>query len=304
MFGACMLVHAGDRSRPEWVREGQELLSLVGPGMTVVDAGAGFGYCTLLCAQAVGPTGRAVAIEPEPDNFDLLRRNLGRPGVDNVDALQLALGAQAATASLWVSGTHRGRHSLHRSNVLNGVGSRRVTVTTLDTVLDRHLPGLRVDLLKIDVEGEEMALVQGAARALAGAVSRVWFDLRGGPGHRVRAGRVLQTSKGSISTATRLLVLSGLVERRSQPGQRRDYFRIRPEAWVELVKLRLNQVTSNRQLTQRGLTLLDPCPGCGNAGKNASRPQTPRQVWTHPSQGTVPPTNARGGPQWPSRATT
>lgn len=67
---------------------------------------------------------------------------------------------------------------------------------------------------------------------------------------------VLHASKGSISSATRLLLPSGLVERRSLPGERRDYFRIRPEAWAELVRVRLAQVISFRELTQRGLDLL------------------------------------------------
>lgn len=73
---------------------------------------------------------------------------------------------------------------------------------------------------------------------------------------------VLQASKGSISSSTRLLVPSGLVERMSRPGERRDYFRLRNEAWAELVRARLAQVTSFRELTERGLTLLaDDEPG-------------------------------------------
>lgn len=67
---------------------------------------------------------------------------------------------------------------------------------------------------------------------------------------------VLQASKGSISTMTRLLVQLSLIERISLPGQRRDYFRIKPNAWAELSKQRLAQITAFRQLAEQGLKLL------------------------------------------------
>lgn len=68
---------------------------------------------------------------------------------------------------------------------------------------------------------------------------------------------VLQASKGSISTMTRLLMQIGLIERISLPGQRRDYFRIKLNAWSEMTKRRLEQITAFRQLAERGLTLLE-----------------------------------------------
>lgn len=71
---------------------------------------------------------------------------------------------------------------------------------------------------------------------------------------------VLQASKGSISTMTRLLVQIGLIERISLPGQRRDYFRIKLNAWSELTNQRLAQITAFRQLAERGLQLLQEEP--------------------------------------------
>lgn len=68
---------------------------------------------------------------------------------------------------------------------------------------------------------------------------------------------VLQASKGSISTMTRLLVQLSLIERISLPGQRRDYFRIKPNAWAELSKQRLAQITAFRKLAEQGLKLLE-----------------------------------------------
>lgn len=71
---------------------------------------------------------------------------------------------------------------------------------------------------------------------------------------------VLQASKGSISTMTRLLEQIGLIERVSLPGQRRDYFRIKLNAWSELSKRRMEQVVAFRKLAERGLSLLNHEP--------------------------------------------
>ncbi len=67
---------------------------------------------------------------------------------------------------------------------------------------------------------------------------------------------VLQASKGSLSTMTRLLIQVGLIERAGLPGQRRDYFRIRPGAWPQLIKVQMQSMTGLHQMVERGLTML------------------------------------------------
>ena len=67
---------------------------------------------------------------------------------------------------------------------------------------------------------------------------------------------VLQASKGSISTMTRLLMQIGFIEKISLPGKRRDYFRIKPNAWSQITKQRISQIKAFRKLAEKGLTLL------------------------------------------------
>lgn len=67
----------------------------------------------------------------------------------------------------------------------------------------------------------------------------------------------LRASRGSISTATRMLVQIGLVERVGKPGERRDYFRNKPGAWHELTRRRLAQITVFREMAERGLSVLE-----------------------------------------------
>lgn len=71
---------------------------------------------------------------------------------------------------------------------------------------------------------------------------------------------VLQASKGSISTMTRLLTQLGLIERTSLPGQRRDYFCIKANAWAELTKQRIVQIKTFREIAEQGLKLTDSSP--------------------------------------------
>lgn len=67
---------------------------------------------------------------------------------------------------------------------------------------------------------------------------------------------LLQASKGSLSTMTRLLMQMGLLERAAVPGERRDYFRLKPGAWTQLVRQEVYELAALRQLTERGLGLL------------------------------------------------
>ena len=66
----------------------------------------------------------------------------------------------------------------------------------------------------------------------------------------------LQASKSSISSMTRLLIQVELIEVVSVPGVRRDYFRIRDDAWTKALKDRLAQAFTFRQLAAEGLVLL------------------------------------------------
>lgn len=71
---------------------------------------------------------------------------------------------------------------------------------------------------------------------------------------------ILDASKASISTMTRLLVQMDLLERVGLPGERRDYFRIKPGAWSELMRETMEEILMARRLTERGLELLEGKP--------------------------------------------
>ena len=130
-------------------------------GDTVVDIGANIGYFTAHMARLVGDSGVVHAFEPEPGNHTLLVANMRANGLGQVQVHAAALGAQAGTATLYTSEYNGGMHRLYDSVCCTGQVVE-VPVQRLDEVL----ADVRIDLIKIDVEGYEPAALQGAQGCL------------------------------------------------------------------------------------------------------------------------------------------
>jgi FkbM family methyltransferase len=141
------------------------------PGARVVDAGAGYGYFTLLAAELVGPQGRVVAIEPHPRSAALLERSLALNGMaDRVDVVQAALAGPKAPRSLPLrlpEGDPAGAH-LQPDDVYGPFGAMeaRGNIPVSVQTLDRYAR-LRPDLVKLDISGAEEAAWDGMQQLLA-----------------------------------------------------------------------------------------------------------------------------------------
>lgn len=71
----------------------------------------------------------------------------------------------------------------------------------------------------------------------------------------------LEASKGSISSMTRFLIQVSLIERMSLPGVRGDYFRVRADAWHNMIRRGLeDEIKMVRQMAERALELLADKP--------------------------------------------
>ena len=128
------------------------------PGDVCADIGANVGYETLLAAHLVGPQGGVVAIEASPSTYSLLRRNLDENGYSNVRPVQVAVSDSAGTVNLY-GGTdvNRGRTTTLPTREL----PLECTVQALP--LDQILTSderLRLRLIKMDIEGAEVAVVR------------------------------------------------------------------------------------------------------------------------------------------------
>lgn len=139
--------------------EATVLRQILRPGDVVVEAGAHVGTRTLCMARAVGPGGRVLAFEPRRERFDLLRENLRANGVANVTARLAALGTTRGKLRLAVSGETT---AIPEGNAPSG--GRPGDAVAVDMVDNLRLLSLR--LLKVDVGGEEEAVLRGATQTL------------------------------------------------------------------------------------------------------------------------------------------
>jgi FkbM family methyltransferase len=132
---------------------------LVGPGDTTVDLGANLGYDTSLLAHRVGPTGTVFAFEPHPEVCVRLRRNVERMGAaEAVQVYQEAVSDRRGEGFLEQTAdfdANTGGSNLAEEGI-------PVEVTTLDSVL----PDIPVKLMKVDIEGQELAALHGGQQTL------------------------------------------------------------------------------------------------------------------------------------------
>jgi FkbM family methyltransferase len=133
------------------------LCSLVQPGDSALDVGANIGLYSLYLSRAVGPKGRVVAVEPDPDNIALLRSNLENNGCDNVIVLPCALGAESGPVKLFQVEENRGNLSL--ADVVGTGRFVQVPMRRGDEALAEL--GLQPTVVKIDVEGAEPLVLCG-----------------------------------------------------------------------------------------------------------------------------------------------
>lgn len=137
---------------------------VVKPGATVFDVGANLGAYSLLFAQWVGPAGKVVAFEPAPAAVTGLRRLVALNDLrDRVEIVEAAVSRGVGTASFASQGSSGANALVDAAPPGRGVIS--VPTTSLDDFCQTH--ALRPDVIKIDVEGEELEVLRGARRTLS-----------------------------------------------------------------------------------------------------------------------------------------
>lgn len=145
------------------------------PGQTVVDVGGHIGTFALMAGKRVGPGGRVLVFEPSPETLALLRRNLELNPMPWVRLHALALGAKSGLVTLYTAAPGEANPAADTLIPSEGRVPVQVPVRPLDEVLaDDGVT--RVDHMKIDVEGAELQVLDGAPKALASA-SRVLMEI-------------------------------------------------------------------------------------------------------------------------------
>jgi FkbM family methyltransferase len=155
-----VLLYDFERPELEWA------MARAAGGGVIVDVGANIGVFTVACARAVGSRGQVIAIEPSPTTFAKLQLTCRRLRIDNVELVSVAAADVNGTRGL-VVGDHSDPLRQHLADARPATSRDivRVEARRIDDVCGGRVAD--VSLVKIDVEGHELAVLAGARRILA-----------------------------------------------------------------------------------------------------------------------------------------
>ena len=132
------------------------------PGMTVLDIGANIGYYALMEHALVAPGGRLIAVEPSPANVELLKRNLALNGCTGVEVHQAAVSESVGKRSFFLS-------HMSNLNTFHGDNTAHLSGTAIEvetTTVPALMKGRKLDLMRMDVEGHEVEVINGLMPAI------------------------------------------------------------------------------------------------------------------------------------------
>jgi len=149
------------------------LANAVSPGTVVYDVGANVGIYSLLASLRAGPSGKVYAFEPLERNLLYLRRHLTLNNVGNCVILETAVCNREGTVPFSVASWSSSMAHL------STVGEIWVPSTTLDGCIYGERRLRPPDILKIDVEGAEMEVLEGASKVLTEFHPKIFLEIHG-----------------------------------------------------------------------------------------------------------------------------
>jgi len=132
------------------------------PGMTCLDIGSNIGYYVLLENKIVGNSGRVIAIEPSPYNFQCLEENLEFPENSNVEAYNFAAGDIDGKIRFFVNERSNGCQVLYEGRKIPNRPGKviEVPIKKIDNFVEEN-NFESIDFVRMDVEGYEYNIFQG-----------------------------------------------------------------------------------------------------------------------------------------------
>ena len=179
------------------------------PGAVALDVGANVGCYTIMFGQVVGPAGAVYAFEPSPPALGGLTRHVTLNRLDATVTVVAAAVSDHSGEGRLVTGGPMGTDHLDRSTGVADASTTRVDVISLDDFCERN--GVAPDLIKVDVEGVELAVLRGARRTIAAYRSRLALFVELHPSVWPRLG----TSREALAAE---LDAQGLAVEALQPG--------------------------------------------------------------------------------------
>lgn len=145
----------------------EDLSKTVAAPVTVLDIGANIGYYLIAARQVLGESARFYGIEPHPDNLELLDQNLALNDY-SATTVQGAIGAETGNATLHVSDNSNKHRVDGQPEPGTEIDTLEVQQWSIDDFIETQgLSPTEVHVLRMDVEGHELEVLQGAPELLA-----------------------------------------------------------------------------------------------------------------------------------------
>lgn len=139
-------------------------------GMTILDIGANIGYYPIMEAKLAGSSGFVYAVEPAPDNYRQLLKNIELNNLsEQFETYNIGISNKTGNERFYIS-THSNLHTFIKEGydgkyVTQGTGSEYLEVKVIDLstfINDKR----KIDLVRMDVEGYEVEILEGLEDAI------------------------------------------------------------------------------------------------------------------------------------------
>jgi FkbM family methyltransferase len=153
----------------------------------ILDIGGNIGWYSIVLRSSIKQNVTVYSFEPEPQNFQLLTRNVQFNKIKGVQPVNMAVAEHAGHSTLFLYfSKNSGRHSLLNVNPQTNRSIQVETVNLEDFLTNNQIDFSRVKLIKIDIEGYELFALKGVPRLLS-TVQYMFLEFS--PGLIMKAGR-------------------------------------------------------------------------------------------------------------------
>ncbi len=138
-----------------------------------IDVGAYHGLHTIPIARQLRNKGKVIAVEPCRESLDILKKNIKLNNLNNVEVVEMACSSKEGEGIYNINPINHATNSL----VYNfGDEKRKIKLTTIDQIVkDKKLK--RVNLIKIDTEGEELNVLKGAIKTIKSFSPKIIIEI-------------------------------------------------------------------------------------------------------------------------------